>query len=309
MTETLAKALPILLMALVLAAGLGGAAAHADDKRSWGLGDARGQPPRAQAPIGHGWGHHMPPVQGWDGGDRRKFDPQRQIHVQNPPQRHIQTPPHHVPSSPWHRWDGQRQPHHYFYPPHGHVVGTLPAKYYLLHHHGVPFYYSAGVWYRPWGPRFVAVAPPFGLVVRVLPPVYTTVWIHSVPYYYANNVYYVPTPQGYVVTPPPTGDVITEEPATNAGAESSGESVTEQPSTAPSTDNAPPANQSLYIYPRQGQDQWQQNKDRSECRDWAVGQTGYDPNVASNSADAPEKYSDYLRAMSACLEGRGYTVR
>jgi hypothetical protein len=64
----------------------------------------------------------------------------------------------------------------------------------------------------------------------------------------------------------------------------------------------------LFIYPRQGQSPQQQNNDRYECHYWAVNQTGYDPNFASGNEPA-EKIIDYQRAISACLEARGYTVR
>lgn len=64
----------------------------------------------------------------------------------------------------------------------------------------------------------------------------------------------------------------------------------------------------LFIYPRLGQSAPQQDRDRRECHDWAVRQTGYDPNLASG-AESADVRMDYLRAASACLEGRGYTVK
>ena len=33
----------------------------------------------------------------------------------------------------------------------------------------------------------------------------------------------------------------------------------------------------MYIYPKEGQDKAQQDKDTYECHSWAVGQTGFDP--------------------------------
>lgn len=173
-------------------------------------------------------------------------------------------------------------------------------------HRGSRFHYHDGRWYRPVGPRFVTVAPPIGIVIHVLPPVYRTVWFNHVPYYYAHNVYYVPHPQGYVVTEPPPGEIITEQPAST---DDGGETITEQPADG-SVSQAP--GDRLFIYPRQGQSREQQATDRSECHRWAVDQTGYDPNVAANGATpAPpdDKYADYFRAVSACLEGRGYTVK
>ena len=69
----------------------------------------------------------------------------------------------------------------------------------------------------------------------------------------------------------------------------------------------------LFIYPRQGQSQEKQAKDRNECQSWAVGQTGYDPtkpppdNMPGNQM--AQMSADFQRAMGACLDGRGYTVR
>jgi hypothetical protein len=61
----------------------------------------------------------------------------------------------------------------------------------------------------------------------------------------------------------------------------------------------------LFIYPRQGQSPEQQKRDRSECDNWAAGQTGRGAGNASGQGMDP----DYLRALGACLDGRGYTSR
>jgi hypothetical protein len=65
------------------------------------------------------------------------------------------------------------------------------------------------------------------------------------------------------------------------------------------------------IYPKNGQAKEQQAADQFECHNWAKGQTGFDPTqpgggVAAGSADASR--SNYNRAMSACLQARGYQV-
>ncbi len=53
----------------------------------------------------------------------------------------------------------------------------------------------------------------------------------------------------------------------------------------------------LYVYPRQGQSIEQQNKDRSQCDAWAASQV------------SPANSAGYQRALSACMDGRGYTVK
>lgn len=69
----------------------------------------------------------------------------------------------------------------------------------------------------------------------------------------------------------------------------------------------------VYVYPRQGQSPEQQTRDRRECHSWAVGQTGYDPlnppPVNMPAGQAAQLRGDFHRAMGACLEGRGYTVK
>ena len=48
----------------------------------------------------------------------------------------------------------------------------------------------------------------------------------------------------------------------------------------------------MYVYPSRGQSQKQQEKDRWECHEWAVQQTGVNPEQIANEATAPETYGD-----------------
>lgn len=177
--------------------------------------------------------------------------------------------------------------HHHYYPRVGYAVHTLPRGYVTVHYRTGPYFYSSGVWYRRGGSGFVVVRPAIGLFVPVLPPFYSTLWYGGVPYYYADDVYYRwrSDRREYEVTNPPPG-----------------------PARA-STDTP---KGDLFIYPRNGQSEEQQSKDRYECHTWAVSQTGFDPTQPMGGVDesqAASKRSDYLRAQTACLEGRGYTVK
>jgi hypothetical protein len=181
-----------------------------------------------------------------------------------------------------------RYNHGRYYPPMGTVRPSLPEGYRPYYRGGSRFYFSGGIWYAPRGPGFVVVAPPPGLVISVLPPFYSTVWIGGAPYYYADNVYYTwqPDQNGYAVVDPPD----------NADA----------PSAPPDS-----AQSDLIIYPKNGQSKEQQSADQFECHNWAKGQTGFDPTqsgggVAPGSADASR--GNYNRAMSACLQARGYQI-
>lgn len=173
-----------------------------------------------------------------------------------------------------------RYQHNRSYPAHGQVYRNVPHHSHHVHHGGHHYYYSGGVWYRPYGTYYSVIFPPFGLFVPFLPPYYSTIWLGGVPYYYANEVYYAHQGAGYVVVSPPKEEVS----------------------------QAPPPAEELFIYPRLGQSEKQQADDRYACHRWAVEQTGFDPTQPPESRTRGTR-ADYQRAMAACLDGRGYTVK
>jgi hypothetical protein len=182
----------------------------------------------------------------------------------------------------WRRADVPR-----FRPGIGISVDLLPPSPRLVIHGRDRFYFSGGVWYRPYGSRFVVIAPPLGIVIPFLPDYYETRVISGDTYYISDGTYYHTAPggDGYIVTTPPGGDA-------GGGA------------TAPED--------KVFVYPRNGQSQKQQDKDRYECHAWAMEQSGFDPTVAHGGVSADQvdtKSAQYHRAMEACLDGRGYTVK
>jgi len=96
----------------------------------------------------------------------------------------------------------------------------------------------------------------------------------------------LPAMAQYTATPPPAADT-------------------------PPTSSAPARMEDLRISPRNGQSEKQQWTDRYECHKWAQGQSGFDPSqpgtVAPNEVSA--RREQYRRALTACLEGRGYGVQ
>jgi hypothetical protein len=162
-------------------------------------------------------------------------------------------------------------------------------------------YYGGGYWHGGYwngsfwrggccfGPRF-----GFGWFLPILPAFYATYWWGGIPYYYANDAYYTWSPNynGYVATDPPAG------PADNDG----------QPPAAGSQApaNGAPANGQTFEYPKNGQTAEQQASDRYQCHQWAVSQSGYDP---TGNGTATTGQDNYHRALTACMEGRGYSVR
>jgi hypothetical protein len=185
----------------------------------------------------------------------------------------------------------QRYNHGRYYPPVGTVRPSLPGEYRAYYRGRDRYYFNAGVWYAPRGPGFVVVSPPPGIVISVLPPYYSTVWFAGVPYYYADNTYYTwqSDQNGYAVVDPPSN---ADEPS--------------PPPEAPQSSTDDPI-----VYPKNGQSKEQQAADQFECHTWARGQTGFDPTQAGGGVpggDADRARSNYNRAMSACLQGRGYQV-
>ena len=165
----------------------------------------------------------------------------------------------------------------------GRPVRVLPSRAQVVPFGGVRYGYHDGRWYAPSrGGGFMMVRPPYGVIVTDVPVFATVLTLGAVTYWYANDVYYRAAPGGYEVVPPP--------------------------SAAPS--GASP--ERLYVYPNQGQAAERQASDEYECHRWAVGQSGFDPTAQATAASGvPDgaRKKDYQRAQSACLEGRGYTVR
>jgi len=198
------------------------------------------------------------------------------------------------------RWGGgrgghydNRYNHNHYYPSRGYVVGSLPrSRYVVSDRYRNRYFYSGGVWYAPRGPRYVVVGPPVGVFVPVLPGFYSTVYVGGFPYYYANDAYYVwrSRERAYeVVDAPSESQVSTSGPA-----------------------SAATGGGDIFVYPKNGQNEEQTARDKYECHRWAAGETGFDPTVSGGGVAAEEnasKRADYQRAMGACLEGRGYSVK
>jgi len=179
--------------------------------------------------------------------------------------------------------------HNHYYADRGVFVRSVPAGgAWVTARAGGRFYYSGGVWYAARGPGFVVVGPPIGVFVPILPPFYTTLWIGGVPYYYANDTYY------------------------EWRADENGYEVVEPPGDQGATTTQPPPSDDLFIYPQSGQTEEQQSNDKYECHKWASAQSSFDPTQSLGGVPPDQvaaKRADYQRAMRACLEGRGYSVR
>ena len=68
----------------------------------------------------------------------------------------------------------------------------------------------------------------------------------------------------------------------------------------------------MFIYPKNGQNEDQQATDKYECHKWANQQSGFDPTQSGGGVPPEQNASarnSYNRAITACLEGRGYSVK
>jgi len=144
----------------------------------------------------------------------------------------------------------------------------------------------------------------YGLFFGALPLYYSTLWWNNVPYYYADANYYswnAAAGEYETIRPPPEVE----------------SQITPQEPTAAD----------LFVYPKNDQNADQQARDRYECHRWATDQSGFDPTQPggvpaaasgpeadpaagpSAAATAPTTRQNYLRAQTACLEARGYSVK
>lgn len=166
---------------------------------------------------------------------------------------------------------GHRDHHH-------HSLKVLPKGAHRVHYRGKPYYYSGGRFYHHRNGLYVAITAPLGAIVPGLPPGYISFGVGPDRYFYHAGIYYRHGPAGYVVI--------------------------EKPKQA---DQAlPSVSDKLIIYPAAGQTDKQKSRDKYECHEWAMSETGYDP--TDLTAD-PLLKADYQRAISACLEARHYVVK
>lgn len=167
----------------------------------------------------------------------------------------------------------------------GHEVRTLPRGSRSIQVGKKNYRYHNGSFYRAaHDGRYVVVRAPIGARVSALPPGFVRFSIGARNYFYANLAYYLwdSSRKEYIVVEEPAG--------AKAAMAGSSETVSSEE----------------FVYPNEGQSDEQRARDRFECYRWAVDESGFDP---ADGATASGNAGDYQRANSACLEGRGYTVK
>lgn len=75
------------------------------------------------------------------------------------------------------------------YPRHGTVV-TKVYNPKIVVHKGMNFYYAKGVWYKPYGRKYVVTRAPIGVRVRYIPRGYKIVRVNGIKYYTYHGIWY-----------------------------------------------------------------------------------------------------------------------
>ncbi|MFC8751843.1 DUF6515 family protein [Pseudomonas oryzihabitans] len=170
----------------------------------------------------------------------------------------------------------------------GFEVPGVPAGFTRVWYRDSQYYYADGYWYRPQGPRYVVTLPPTGVRVSVLPAFAETLWMGGTTYYFAAGSYYRTDPGGgFVTVADPTVAAVPATSAAPAGTDYDAYDVT--------------------AYPLQGQSPQRYATDRYDCRRYAAGESGFDPERPGAVSD-PYLTPRFRQALAACLAGRGYRV-
>lgn len=92
-----------------------------------------------------------------------------------------------------------------YYPSRGQVFLRMPGPFLSLQFGGNPYYYSGGLFYRPYGSYFSVVVPPIGIHIGTLPVGYWSFYTGGYPYYYYNGIFYRQLNREYEVVQAPVG--------------------------------------------------------------------------------------------------------
>lgn len=171
----------------------------------------------------------------------------------------------------------------YYYYPEGRDTQNLPKGSVKVVVGGIPYFYFSGTFYKSSGGGYVVVSAPYGAIVKSIPTDYVAFTVELSTFYYVNDTYYVWDDQreAYIVSNEPVGAGKAIESATK---------------------------ERLFVYPKIGQDEKLQAKDRYECHRWAVTESGVDPTSEEREYGRQEN-NNYKRAISACLVARDYSVK
>lgn len=96
----------------------------------------------------------------------------------------------------------------HYYPVRGQHFLHIPGPSISIQFGGNPWYYSSGMFYRPFGGYYELAPPPFGIRIGYLPRGYFSLRLGGFPYFYFNGIFYRPYDNGYEVIQAPVGAMV-----------------------------------------------------------------------------------------------------
>ena len=92
-----------------------------------------------------------------------------------------------------------------YYPSRGQIFYHRPGNLITLQFGGNPYYYSGGLFYKPFGGNFQVIHPPIGIRVGILPTGYWSLRMGGFPFFYFNGIFYRQQNKEYEVVQAPVG--------------------------------------------------------------------------------------------------------
>jgi hypothetical protein len=92
-----------------------------------------------------------------------------------------------------------------YYPSRGQIFYHRPGNLITLQFGGNPYYYSGGLFYKPFGGNYQVIHPPLGIRVGILPSGYWSLRMGGLPYFYFNGIFYRQKNKEYEVVKAPVG--------------------------------------------------------------------------------------------------------
>ncbi|SJZ61092.1 DUF6515 family protein [Sediminibacterium ginsengisoli] len=99
-----------------------------------------------------------------------------------------------------------------YYPARGQRFYSVPSASIRLTFGGLPYYYSGGIYYRPYGNYYRVIPPPIGIHISTLPAGYWPMRWGGGAYFYFNGIFYRHQNNGYEVVRAPVGADVPEIP-------------------------------------------------------------------------------------------------
>ncbi|MDH4462378.1 MAG: DUF6515 family protein [Flectobacillus sp.] len=92
------------------------------------------------------------------------------------------------------------------------ICQSLPSASLSINFGGFSFWYSNGIYYKPYNNSYIVAPAPVGIRVQYLPQDCRRIFIQNRPYFYYYGTYYEYNGYDYAVVPPPIGALVESIP-------------------------------------------------------------------------------------------------